>query len=640
MEFTYKRKPAKKLILGKIDFNSCSEFFLNRADFLRSLLSLVLVLCSLFSIAQVPSNVPTNGLVSYWPFNGDANDESGNGNHLITNGAPSFTSNASSNINSAALFPNGNDYYTTPTSSWSLINNFSNGTVSFWVNINSAYVSNHYFGIGNSFIVKQKHGCCADLFFGMLDGTTKLRFGVHNSFPNSTDLIGNTSLIPNNWYHVVGTWDGVTVKLYVNGVIDNTLTSNVGMSNMTNPSFFSIGSCAYGGNGSTNFPSGTYGALDDIGIWNRALTQQEITDLYNSCASNTATDIQAACDSYTWIDGNTYTASNNIATDTLTNVAGCDSIVTLDLTINNSTTSTDTQVACGTYTWLDGNTYTASNTTATWTTTNAAGCDNVATLNLTINNSTTSTDTQVACDAYTWLDGNTYTASNTTATFTTTNAAGCDNVATLNLTINNATTSTDTQVACDTYTWLDGNTYTASNNIATDTLTNVAGCDSLVTLDLTITGSPIVTITQIGADLEVTLGDTYLWSTTEITQLITPDTNATYWCIVTDVNGCVSDTAFFNVTYVGIDDVVSIRGLMIYPNPSGDIFNISFNSQDRQTVEIKVLNIIGKVIFIEDETDFIGEYTHQFNLKDYNKGIYFLEIKTKNGSINQKLILQ
>ena len=49
---------------------------------------------------------------------------------------------------------------------------------------------------------------------------------------------------------------------------------------------------------------------------------------------NTGIDVQLACDSYDWIDGNTYTVSNNTAQWTLTNVAGCDSIVTLDLTIN------------------------------------------------------------------------------------------------------------------------------------------------------------------------------------------------------------------------------------------------------------------------------------------------------------------
>ena len=59
--------------------------------------------------------------------------------------------------------------------------------------------------------------------------------------------------------------------------------------------------------------------------------------VYDFCIQTSGVDIRSACDSYTWIDGNTYTASNNTATYTLTNAAGCDSIVTLDLTINSAT---------------------------------------------------------------------------------------------------------------------------------------------------------------------------------------------------------------------------------------------------------------------------------------------------------------
>ena len=98
----------------------------------------------------------------------------------------------------------------------------------------------------------------------------------------------------------------------------------------------------------------------------------------------------------TWIDGTTSTASNNTATHTLTNILGCDSIVTLNLTINNSNTGTDTQIACNAYTWIDGNTYTTSNNAATHTLTNMLGCDSIVTLNLTINNSNTGTDTQTS----------------------------------------------------------------------------------------------------------------------------------------------------------------------------------------------------------------------------------------------------
>jgi hypothetical protein len=238
--------------------------------------------------------------------------------------------------------------------------------------------------------------------------------------------------------------------------------------------------------------------------------------------STASTDTQVACDSYTWVDGVTYTSSNSIATFTTTNGAGCDNVATLNLTINNSTVSTDTQVACDSYTWVDGVTYIASNSTATFTTTNASGCDNLATLNLTINNSTVSTDTQVACDSYTWVDGITYTASNSTATFTTTNAAGCDNVATLNLTINNSATSTDTQVAIDTYTWIDGNTYTANNSTATFMTTTVAGCDSLITLNLIVNTTTSSTDVQTGCDSYTWLdGVTYTIDNSTATVILT-----------------------------------------------------------------------------------------------------------------------
>ena len=60
---------------------------------------------------------------------------------------------------------------------------------------------------------------------------------------------------------------------------------------------------------------------------------------------------------------------------------------------------------------------------------------------------------QTACDTYTWVDGITYTSSNSTATHTSYTAAGCDNVATLDLTINNLTATIDTQVACDAKAW-------------------------------------------------------------------------------------------------------------------------------------------------------------------------------------------
>jgi len=201
--------------------------------------------------------------------------------------------------------------------------------------------------------------------------------------------------------------------------------------------------------------------------------------------SSVFTDVHVGCDSLVWIDGTTYTSSNNTAVYTIMNAAGCDSVVTLDLTIGNNT-GIDSLVVCDTtLLWIDGNTYTASNYTATHTLTNAAGCDSVVTLALTVNNNT-GIDTHVVCDSLVWIDGNTYVSDNDSATYLLINAAGCDSLVTLDLTVNNSTSSTDVRFECDSFSWIDGYTYTSSNDSSTHTIVNAAGCDSLVTLDLTL----------------------------------------------------------------------------------------------------------------------------------------------------------
>ena len=71
-----------------------------------------------------------------------------------------------------------------------------------------------------------------------------------------------------------------------------------------------------------------------------------------------------------------------------------------------------------------------------------------------------------------------------------------------------------------------------------------------------------------------------------------------------------------------------------------NIFNITFTAKEKQDLEIRILNVIGEEVFVENKTTFIGEYTKQIDLERYPKGIYFLEIKTNSGIVNKKLILQ
>lgn len=141
--------------------------------------------------------------------------------------------------------------------------------------------------------------------------------------------------------------------------------------------------------------------------------------------------------------------------------------------------------SCGPFTWVNGNTYTTSTNTPQYTFTTADGVDSIVTLNLTIL-SNAAIDTQIACDSLTWIDGITYYSSTNTPTFVLQNAAGCDSTVTLNLTITHPSSGSDTQTVCGSYIWsVNGQTYTASGQYV-DTIPNSGGCDSIITLDLTI----------------------------------------------------------------------------------------------------------------------------------------------------------
>ena len=89
-----------------------------------------------------------------------------------------------------------------------------------------------------------------------------------------------------------------------------------------------------------------------------------------------------------------------------------------------------------------------------------------------------------------------------------------------------------------------------------------------------------------------------------------------------------------------IDVGAAIANLDVYPNPSRDIFNVTFTSEEIQNLRVRILNVVGEVIISEDLDQFVGEYTKQINLKENAKGIYFLEIETNDGVVNKKLILQ
>lgn len=180
-------------------------------------------------------------------------------------------------------------------------------------------------------------------------------------------------------------------------------------------------------------------------------------------------------------------------------------------------------------------------------------CTDDEVFTITVNFPNSGIDVQHACGPYTWINGVTYTSSNNTATHTLTNAAGCDSTVTLNLTMGAPNTGVDVQHACGPYTWIDGVTYSANNNTASHTLTNVSGCDSIVTLNLTVASASIsangnTTFCQNQSVVLTSSASTgNLWSNSANSPSITVSTSGNYSVTITDAFGCVTTSNSINV---------------------------------------------------------------------------------------------
>jgi hypothetical protein len=233
---------------------------------------------------NLPNYVPSSGIVGWWPFTGNANDESGNGNNGSVNGA-SLTNDRFGNANGAYYF-NGLD-------NWIQIADSDNLELPNNLSINCWFYANS-FDIVSMLISKHSPQCNNNegtYVYGIwnegLTGNHKINFSASPNFTSAT-YPNNQGLVSlNSWYQFVITYDDSldVLKYYLNGILVD--TKNLNFDILNNPFDIFIGKQDCGNQWHFN------GKIDDIGIWNRTLTQQEITDLYNAniCYQNiTVTD--------------------------------------------------------------------------------------------------------------------------------------------------------------------------------------------------------------------------------------------------------------------------------------------------------------------------------------------------------------
>lgn len=220
------------------------------------------------------AQVPTNGIVAYYPFNGNANDASGFGNNGTVNGAM-LTTDRFLNNNSAYNFNGSSNFIQVPNSTY--LQNTTEITISAWINITNWYNQgkNSYAPIvckSNTTQMNYQLNCRND---------NKLEFSFLN---NNWTANYSDGFVNNKWYYVAISIKNGTPTAYVNGLIySSTLVSNTLLQNVQTDLY--IGYDPIGLNEFLN------GKLDDIRIYNRALNSSEVMGLYQEGICKTSTTV-------------------------------------------------------------------------------------------------------------------------------------------------------------------------------------------------------------------------------------------------------------------------------------------------------------------------------------------------------------
>jgi hypothetical protein len=196
-----------------------------------------------------------------------------------------------------------------------------------------------------------------------------------------------------------------------------------------------------------------------------------------------------ACDSYYWIGADTTILTSGTYQHTFTNAHSCDSIVSLTVTINTSYDITAPAVtACDSYYWAAADTTILTSGTYVHMFTSVHSCDSVVTLPVTIHASAATDETPVVtCDSYYWASADTTITTSGIYKHKFNTIHGCDSIVTLDVTINkSATVTADSVRICNKYYWAFADSTIITSGTYTHTGSTVAGCDSTVTVTVTI----------------------------------------------------------------------------------------------------------------------------------------------------------
>ena len=374
--------------------------------------------------------------------------------------------------------------------------------------------------------------------------------------------------------------------------------------------------------------------------WNNTEITNSITGLSAGNYTITITDVNGCTSSQS-----TMITEPNIlfANITLDSNATCDGQANGGASVNPAGGTTAYN-----YNWSTGQTSNSINGLSagsyTVTVTDANSCSSIESIIVSSNNSSHSFIAVDACNSYTVPSGNyTWTMAGIYMD-TIPNTVGCDSIITISLTmLSDSIYQTMNICAGDSFS-VGSNTYT-STGVYTDLFTNASGCDSIVVTDLTV-NSVDVTVSQNGFQLEAnnTFGS-YQWINCDSNNAVIPNaTNRTYrvtvsgnYAVIISEGSCTDTSTCVLVDGLGINDFADNTEINVYPNPTGidqDIVNIDVTHQTDYDLIIRDLS--GKVVYIQQE---IYWNSNQIDISGFAAGTFFIEIKTEQFSEYRKLIV-
>jgi hypothetical protein len=203
-----------------------------------------------------------------------------------------------------------------------------------------------------------------------------------------------------------------------------------------------------------------------------------------------------------------------------------------------------------------------------------------------------------------------------------------------------ANSGIDSVLACGDYTWMDSITYVSNNNSATDTILSFNGCDSVVTLNLTI-NTVDTSVSQTNDSLmSNATGADYQWIDCnngnsiivgDTNQLFVATANGSYAVIVTQ-NGCTDTSTCVLITSVGVNKNSMQDNIYIYPNPTTTNFTIEGLTE---LYNLTIYNALGQILYTENN---ILDTSKRVDVSEFTKGLIFIRVESEGIVSHHKIL--